>query len=332
MNSLDSLFRGARSVAAFAALAAAVSIPAYAQDASGYPNRTVKIVVGYTPGGSTDVMGRQVAAALSKLWGQPVIVENKPGAGSNLGADLVAKSPPDGYTLLMWHDGLAANASLYKKLPFDPVKDLVPVNTIARVSIVMGVATNFPAQSVKAVIAMAKAKPGEIAYASCGPGTPHHIAGEMFKSYAKVDLVHTPYKGCAPALTDVMGGHIPVFFQTLSNVIEQMKTGRVRVLALADPKRLASFPELPTMMEAGLPGYTVTPWYGIFAPGGTPKELVAKINADITKVVNSPELNALLKQTYYEPETTTPEEFAKLVQSDIARLGEVIKKAGMTSD
>ena len=332
MNLLDSPFRGLRSVAAFAALAAAVSIPAHAQGTAGYPNRTVKIVVGYTPGGSTDVMARQVAAALSKLWGQAVIIENKPGAGSNLGADLVAKSPPDGYTLLMWHDGLAANASLYRKLPFDPVKDLVPVNTVARVSIVMGVAPNFPAQSVKAVVDMAKAKPGEIPYASCGPGTPHHIAGEMFKSYAKVDLVHTPYKGCAPALTDIMGGHIPVFFQTLSNVIEQMKMGKVRVLAVADPKRLAAFPELPTMIEAGVPGYTVTPWYGIFAPGGTPKELVAKINADITKVVNSPDLNSLLKQTYYEPETTTPEDFAKLVQSDIARLGEVIKKAGMTSD
>lgn len=314
------------------ALAAAAATTTAAQGTAAFPNKPVKMVVGYTPGGSTDVMGRQLAAALSKLWGQPVVMENKPGAGGNLGAEFVAKSPADGYTLLMWHDGLAANASLYKKLAFDPIKDLVPVNTVGRVTIVMGVEASHPARTVKDVIDMARAKPGELAYASCGPGTPHHIAGEMFKSYAKVDLVHTPYKGCAPALTDILGGHNPIFFQTISNVIDHMKSGRVRILAVAEPRRLAEFPEIPTMIEAGVPNYTVTPWYGVFAPSGTPKELVAKINADITKVVTSPELNALLRQTHYVPETTSPENFSKVVATDLKRLGDVIKEAKMTAD
>jgi tripartite-type tricarboxylate transporter receptor subunit TctC len=319
-------------LASLAALLAGAAVHVQAQDATAFPNRPVRIVVGYTPGGSTDVMGRQVAQALSKLWGQPVIVENKPGAGGNIGADLVAKSPPDGYTLLMWHDGLAANASLYKKLPFDPVKDLAPVSTIARVSIVMGVAPEFPAHSVKEVIAMAKEKPGSLTYASCGPGTPHHIAGEMFKSYAKVDIVHTAYKGCAPALQDVMGKHVPVFFQTLSNVTEHMKTGRLPVLAVADPTRVPEYPDLPTMIEAGVPGFTLTPWYGILAPGGTPKDLVARISSDIAKVVATPDLQATLKKSHYRPETTTPEQFTEMLATDMVRLGQVIKESGMTAD
>lgn len=322
-----------RIVALGAALGLAVMAGyATAADVASFPQKPVKIVVGYTPGGSTDAIGRQIGAALSKLWGQPVVIENKPGAGGNLGADMVAKSTPDGYTLLMWHDGLAANASLYKNLTYDPVKDLVPVSTIARVSIVMGVSGDFPAKSVKEVIDMAKAKPGALAYASCGPGTPHHIAGEMFKSYAKVDLVHTPYRGCAPALADIMGGHVPVFFQTLSNVTGHMQGGRLRVLAVGDPQRVPDYPDIPTMIEAGVPGFVITPWYGIFAPGGTPKELVAKINADIAKVVAGPELSGELKKAYYQPETASPEKFAEMVKTDIDRLGKVIREAGMTAD
>jgi tripartite-type tricarboxylate transporter receptor subunit TctC len=317
---------------AASALLACVAPGVAAQGGEAFPSRPVKLVVGYTPGGSTDAMARQVAQALSRLWNQPVVVENKPGAGSNIGAEFVAKSAPDGYTLLMWHDGLAANASLYKKLPYDPIKDLAPVNTVARVSIVMGVATNSPARSVKDVIDTARAKPGGLTYASCGPGTPHHIAGEMFKYYTKTDIVHVAYKGCAPALADVLGGHVPVFFQTLSNVTDHMKTGRVRVLAVSDPKRVADYPDLPTMVEAGVPNFVMTPWYGIFAPGGTPKELVARISADIAKVVASPELQATLKKSHYTPDTMNPEQFRKLVATDIERLGQVIRGAGMTAE
>lgn len=297
-----------------------------------FPTKPVRLVVGYTPGGSTDVIARQVAQALSTLWGQPVIVENKPGAGSNIGADLVAKAAPDGYTLLMWHDGLAANASLYKHLPYDPIKDLAPVNTIARVSIVMGVAPGFQAKTVQEVIALARSSPGKLNYASCGPGTPHHIAGEMLKHYEKLEINHVPYKGCAPALSDVMGNHVPIFFQTLSNVTDQWKAGRVRVLAVADPKRVAAFPELPTMIEAGVPNFLVTPWYGIFAPGGTPRNLVAKINADIATVVASPELQESLRKAHYSPETMSPQQFTELVATDIARLGQVIRSANMTAE
>ena len=303
-----------------------------AQGAAGFPNKPVRVVVGYTPGGSTDVMARQVAQALSRLWGQNVFVENKPGAGGNVGADMVAKSPADGYTLLMWHDGLAANAGIYKKLPFDPVKDLTPVQTVARVSIVMGVGPAFPAQSVKAVIDLAKSKPGALTYASCGVGTPHHIAGEMFKSQAQVDIAHTSYKGCAPALNDVLGGHVPIFFQTLSNVIQQMKSGKVRVIAIADTARLPDYPDLPTMAEAGLPGYSLSPWYGLFGPGGMPRDLLNKISGDIARVVATPELQASLKGIYFRPETTTPDEFARLVVADIARLGKVVQAAGITPE
>jgi tripartite-type tricarboxylate transporter receptor subunit TctC len=305
---------------------------ANAQNIESFPNKPVKIVVGYTPGGSTDVIARQVGLALSKLWGQPVVIENKPGAGANLGADFVAKAPPDGYTLLMWHDGLAANASLYNKLSYDPVKDLTPVQTVARVSIVMGVSNNSTARSVKDVIAMVRANPGSLSYASCGPGTPHHIAGEMFKYYMKLDMTHIAYKGCAPAVADILGNHVPVFFQTLSNVTENWKSGRLRVLAVSDPTRLLDFPDLPTMIEAGVPNFLVTPWYGIFAPTGTPKEIISKMNLDIAKVVNGSELNAILKKAHYAPETMTTEQFSKLVVTDIERLGKVIKSAGMTPD
>jgi tripartite-type tricarboxylate transporter receptor subunit TctC len=305
--------------------------PAWSQVES-FPSKPVRLVVGYVPGGSTDAMGRQVAQALSQYWRQPVVVENRPGAGANIGADHVAKAAPDGYTLLMWHDGLAANASLYKRLPYDPVKDLIPVSTIGRVSIVMGVATNTLTTSVKDVSDMAKAKPGHYAYASCGPGTPHHIAGEMFKYLTGTDLVHTAYKGCGPALMDVMGGHVPVFFQTLSNVVEQIKTGKVRVLAVADPERLPDYPNIPTMVEAGVPDFVMSPWYGIFAPGGTPNELVEKIAADIAKVVASPELQASLRKAYYQPMTMPPDQFRKLVRDDIVRLGKVIRSANMTAE
>lgn len=305
---------------------------AWSQAHANFPSKPVRLVVGYTPGGSTDAMGRQVAQALSQHWGQPVVVENRPGAGANIGADHVAKAAPDGYTLLMWHDGLAANASLYKRLPYDPVKDLAPVSTVGKVSIVMGVATTTDATSVKAVIDMARASPGQLAYASCGPGTPHHIAGEMFKYYTKTDMVHTPYRGCAPALADVIGGHVPVFFQTLSNVTDHMKAGKVRVLAVADPARVPDYPDLPTMVEAGVPNFVMSPWYGIFAPGATPKELVAKIAADIAKVVASPELQATLRKSHYQPMTMSPEKFQQLVVDDIARLGQVIRGSNMTAE
>ena len=204
--------------------------------------------------------------------------------------------------------------------------------TIARVSIVMGVANNFPAKTVKNVIEITKNRPKELTYASCGVGTPHHIAGEMFKSQALVEIVHAPYKGCLPALTDVLGGHVPIFFQTLSNVTQQMKSGQLRVLAVADATRLNSFPDLPTMVESGLPNFIMAPWYGIFAPGGTPKNIVSKISADMAIAVSSPEMQALLKQSYYRPETNTPDEFSKLLANEIVRLGKVISAAGMTAE
>lgn len=304
-----------------------------AQSYDAYPERPVRMVVGYTPGGSTDTMARQVATGLSKLWGQPVIIENKPGAGANIGADFVAKSAPDGYTLLMWHDGLAANASLYENLPYDPIKDLAPVSTVARASIVMGVGAAVPAKSVQDVINMAKEKPGQLSYASCGVGTSHHIAGEMFKSEADVDIQHIAYKGCSPALSDVLGGHIPIFFQTISNITQQMETDKIRVLAVLDPERLQAYPDLPTMSETpGMADFTVTPWYGIFAPGGTPGKLLEKISADIEKVMATPELQESFAQKYYRVETISPREFSDLVKTDIDRLGKVIKNAGMSAN
>jgi len=316
-------------------LAAALAVAAFSAGAQGvadFPSKPVRVVIGYPPGGGTDVMGRHVATALGKLWGHNVIVENKPGAGANIAAEFVAKSVPDGHTLLMWHDSIATNATLYSKLPYDPVKDLAPLSTVARVSLVMGVIPSLPAKSVKELIAMAKAQPGSLAYASCGPGTPHHLAGEMFKSMAEVNITHVSYKGCAPALADILGGHIPVFFQTISTVTQQMKDGKVRVLAVADPQRLKDYPDLPTMAEAGVPGYALTPWYGLFAPGPTPKPLVEKISADIRKVVEGAELNGILRKLNFRPETATPDEMAKMVATDIVRLGKVVKAAGMKAE
>jgi tripartite-type tricarboxylate transporter receptor subunit TctC len=324
-------FLPAVAAACLAGLVAA-AVPAQAQNAAPFPTRPVKLVVGFAPGGSTDALARMLGAQLSRQWGQPVVVENRPGAGGNTGADIVSKAAPDGHTLLMFHDGLAANASLYRKLPFDPVQDLVPVSPIAMSAIVVGVAANVPVGNLKELIELAKSKPGGLTYSSCGVGTAHHIAGELFKSMAQIDMTHVAYKGCGPAIADTLGGHVPVFFQTLSNVADHIKSGRIRVLGVADATRVPAFPDIPTIGEAALPGFVVSPWYGVFAPKGAPKELVAKISADIAKAVATPEMQESLVQLYYRPRTATPDQFSSLVASDIDRLGTVIRRAGITAD
>jgi tripartite-type tricarboxylate transporter receptor subunit TctC len=318
-------------VAGLLAAALLVSTVVHAQT-SPFPSKPVRLVVGTAPGGSTDAIARMLGTYLSRQWGQPVVVENRPGAGGNTATEYVAKAHPDGHTLLMAHDGHAASASLYKKLPYDPVEDLVPVSTVARSAIVVGVSSGVPVTTLKGLISLVKSKPGALSYASCGAGTVHHIAGEMFKAMAGVDMAHIAYKGCGPALTDILGGHVPVFFQTLSNVADHIRSGRVRVLGVADATRVHEFPDIPTVSEAGLPGFYASPWYGVLAPKGTPKELSARISADIARAVATPEMHNQLMQLYYRPETSTPDQFEKLIADDIRRLGTVIRSAGITAE
>jgi tripartite-type tricarboxylate transporter receptor subunit TctC len=316
-------------IALTAAMSASSAV--HAQTAP-FPNKPVRMIVGAAPGGSTDTLARMLAPHLSKQWGQPVVIENRPGAGGNTAAEYTVKAPPDGHTLMMYHDGLAASATLYTKLPFDPASDLVPVALVAKSAIVVGVSQSLGVTTLKGLLDLAKAKPGELTYASCGVGTPHHIAAEMFKSMANVEMAHVSYKGCGPAVLDILGGHVPVFFQTLSNVADHMRAGRIRVLAVADASRVPEFPNIPTVSEAGVPGFAFHPWYGVFAPKGTPKDIVARINADISKAVALPEVHSQFAQSYYKPETDTPDQFSRLVNDDIRRLGAVIRNAGITAN
>lgn len=313
-----------------AALCISPSVVA-AQEPVDFPKRMVRIVVGYAPGGSTDVLARMIGEKLGEIWGQTVIIENRGGAGGSLAAEQVARAAPDGYTLLMANDALAANESLYKNLSFSTDRDLSAISPIAKSSIVMGVNSSFPANTLAEFIARAKAKPG-IAYSSCGTGTAHHLAGEMLKTMAGIDIVHVAYKGCGPALADALGGHVPVFFQTLSNVLDQTKAGKVRLLGLASNKRLSDFPDIPTVSESGLPAFDVSPWYGLFAPSATPPALVAKIAQDIQKAVTNPDFDRRLRALHYEPFTLAPQQFSKLVKGDVDRLGAVIRAAKITAD
>jgi tripartite-type tricarboxylate transporter receptor subunit TctC len=299
--------------------------------ADAYPAKPVKIVVPYTPGGGADILARTLAAALAPKLGQPVIVENRPGANTIAGTEYVANAPADGYTLLLTPASFAINPSFYK-LPYDTIKGFAPVALVAMVPLLLVTNPALPVNSVKDLIALAKAKPGGITFASYGSGSPAHLAGELFKSMTGVDMLHVPYKGSAPALADIVAGHVAISFSSMSPAVPLVKSGRLRALAVSPAKRVAAMKEIPTIAEAGVPGYEVIAWNGIAAPAGTPRDVVAKLNRDIVDIVATAEFRDRISVQGFEPEASSPEEFSELIQRDVSKWAGVIKESGAKPD
>ena len=309
-----------------AAALLAGSLPASAQP---YPNRPLRIVVPFPPGGGTDIGTRIVAQKLQEAWGQAVIVENKPGAAGIVGTELTAKSAPDGYTFMMGNIGThAINVSLYKKLAYDPVRDFAPVSMVADLPLLLLVHPSVPANSVKELIALAKSQPGKLNFSSSGAGGSMHVAAELFKSMTGVDMVHIPYKGGAPAVADLLSGQVALSFSTVLETIQHVKAGKVRALAVTNDHRSIALPDLPTIAEAGLPGYQSISWLALFAPAGTPKDIVNKVSAESVRILKLPDVKERLLAQGAEPIGSTPEQLAATLAADIAKYAKVIRESG----
>ncbi|MDB5848954.1 MAG: transporter substrate-binding protein [Rhodoferax sp.] len=314
-----------------ALLAAALPLAATAQTgAAAYPNKPIRMVVPFTPGGSTDIMGRTIGQQLTQAWGQSVVIDNVPGAGGSIGADKVAKAPADGYTLLMGHIGtLAVTPSLYPKLPYDPVKSFAAVAWVARVPNVLVVHPSLPVRTVQELVAYAKANPGKINYGSGGNGSAAHIATEYLKLQTGTQMQHVPYKGTAPAVTDLVGGQIQLMFTGVPAVMAQVKAGQLRALAVSSPHRVKAVPDLPTVAESGYPGFEADQWYGVVAPANTPPDIIAKLNQQINKALSSPEIAERLASEGAEATPNPPQVFAELISTEIKRWRTVIEKGGV---
>lgn len=309
-----------------------LGFPALAK-ADAYPAKTIRIIAPFPPGGPADILSRIIAGKLSQSWSQQVIVENRPGAGGNIGAEAVAKSEPDGYTLLLGFVGThAINPSLYGKMPYDNVKDFEPVAQVATVTIVLVVNPSVAASSVKELIALARAKPGQLTFGSPGNGTPQHLAGELFNTMAGVDMLHVPYKGAVPALTDLLGGRLSMIFSSMPPALPHVRSGKLRALGVTSLERTPAAPELPTVAESGVPGYVVNNWYGILAPRGTPKEVVAKLNAEIVKIMKMPDVKESLSAQGAESFTGTPDQFATYIKDETAKWAKIVKSSGARID
>lgn len=312
-------------------LACALSAgPAAAQT---YPTKPARIVVAFPPGAAADLVSRLVAQKLSEMWGHQVLVDNRGGASGTIGTDAVAKSPADGYTMLMGTMGnLAANAALFPNLPFNLERDFAPVTLAAMVHFVMVVHPSLPVKTVKEFIEYAKARPGQLNYASSGAGGLPHLGAELFKSLAGVNLVHVPYKGSAPAITDLIGGQVSMAIDNLPVALPHIKAGKLRALAVTGPRRVPVLPDTPTMGEAGLAGYELTNWLGLVVPAGTPRDIVLRIHADAVKALKMPDVRERLLGMATEPVGSTPEELGALMKSETAKWAKVIKDAGITAE
>jgi tripartite-type tricarboxylate transporter receptor subunit TctC len=310
------------------ALAALLPLSAIAQT---YPAKPVRLMVPFPPGGATDIVGRLVAVKMQEVWGQPVVVENKPGAGTVVGTDYVAKSAPDGHTLGMVVTAFVINPSLRKDLPYDTLKDLAPVTHVSVQHLVMAAHPSLAANSIAELIALAKRNPGKLAYATPGSGTAMHLSVELLKTTAGIDLVHVPYKGGTPAQQDVLAGHVPILMDVLYAVTPLIKSGKIKVLALLSPQRAPESPEYPVVAEA-VPGVSALSIVGIVAPGATPRDLVRRISADIARAVKSSDLTERMKQQGMEPVGSTPEQFDALIRSEIDKWAKVVKLSGAKVD
>ena len=296
-----------------------------------FPNKPVRIIVPQTPGGASDALARIVGQKLSEKWGQPVVVENRPGAGGNIGMDAVAKAPGDGYTLLMSYVGShAINPSIYSKLPFDPEADFVAVATLANVPFVAVVNAAVPVNNIKALVTYAAQKP--VAFGSAGNGSVNHLLGEMFNTASGAKMQHVPYKGAAPALTDLISGQIQVVFTSLPSVAQHIRGGTVKGLAVTGSRRASAFKDIPTIAESGYPGFVINPWFGLFASKGTPQGVARQINADIKKVMEDKDVQDKFAALGAEPFETTPQEFQSILHADIKTWAAVVKSSGATAD
>jgi tripartite-type tricarboxylate transporter receptor subunit TctC len=305
----------------------------HAQTVANYPSKPIRLIVPFTPGGSTDILARAIGQELTKVWGQSVVIENVPGAGGSIGADKVAKSSADGYTLLMGHIGtLAVNPSLYPKLAYDPIKDFSPVAWVARVPNVLVVHPSVPAKNVKELVALVKSKPGQLNYSTGGNGSAAHLATEYFKMRTETSILHIPYKGAAPAVTDLIGGQVQVLFTGAPALMGHIKNGQVRALAVSSPQRMDALPDVPTVAESGYKDFSADQWYGVVAPAGTPRDIVAKLNVQINQALNSTELKTRLNSEGAVATPATPEVFGKLIQTEIARWKPVMSSGRVKVD
>jgi tripartite-type tricarboxylate transporter receptor subunit TctC len=303
----------------------AASAPVAAQD---YPKKQIELVVPFVAGGTTDNVARLIAQRFSESWGQTVIVNNRPGGGSTIGHAVVAKAPPDGHTLLVTTISFAITAVM-QKLPFDPIKDFAPISEFASLPLILVVHPSLPATNLKEFIAMAKSKAGGWDYASSGVGTSPHLAAEMFKSMAGVDMVHVPYKGNAEAMNAFLGGHIKIYFALVPAVLQHVKAGNLRAIAVTTEQRLPYLPDVPTIAESGFPGYEISSWQGVFAPGGTPRDVVGKINGEVVRLLSVPEVRARISLEGADPVGSSPEAFTERVKSEIAKWSKVARSAGI---
>lgn len=314
------------------AAAAGLACAASAALAQAYPSRPIRLVVGFTPGGGVDINARLLQPKLTEYLGQQVIVDNRPGAGTNIANEHVAKSAPDGYTLLISTATVAINMSLYKKVPYDTLRDFATVSLLSQSPNILVVHASVPVKSVKELIALAKARPGALNYSSAGSGTTQHLSGELFKLRAKTDIVHVPYKGSAPSLTALVGGEVSLSFANIPAIFSHVKAGRLRPLANLGPKRSEVMPAVPTMKEAGVSGVEVVVWYGVLAPAATPRDIVSKLSDAVARAARSPDTRQRLIDQGAEPVGNTPEEFGKLLREEVARWAEVVKISGARAD
>ena len=314
-------------------LACTAATGALAQDAAAWPQRAVTLIVPFPAGGGGDTLARLVADPLSRQLGQPLIIENRPGGTSFIATDAVAHSPADGYTLLVAFFGtLVVNPSLYNKLPYDPVKDFAPVTTVANLPLMLVVNPQPPIHSIRQLIELSKEKPNRFTFASGGAGQGAHLAGEMLKNMAGISLIHVPYKGNAPAVMDLLGNHVDMLFDGMTSSLPYVKSGRLRAIAVSTLKRASAMPDLPTVAESGLPGFDVGSWFGILAPAHTPVPVIAKLNTELVRIINSPDFTAQLRTLGLDPMTSTPTEFAAYMRQETAKWAKVVHDAHIKID
>ncbi len=314
------------------ALTVALAIAAPAALAQGaYPSKPVRLITQFPPGGGTDIVARLISPKLAEAFGQQFVVENRVGAAGNIGADFVAKSAPDGYTILVGNNTIVTNPAV-QKTPFDVVKDFDPIAIVGATAVALAVHPSLPAKSVQELIALAKKERGKLTYSSCGTGTAMHLAAELLKQLAKIDMVHVPYKGCGPAIADGIAGQVPILFNTITNTYPQAQGGRLRILALASSTRSPVDASLPTIAEAGFAGFDADIWFGFLAPAGTPKEIVNRLNAELSRIIQLPDIQERMKVQLFSTRTSTPEQFAKIIQSDLAQWSKLVKDANLQLD